>query len=57
MPEIEVYCECGKVLGTGERMSRGSFVIEVEPCSDCLAEAHEEGRKEGFKQAEQEAGL
>jgi len=58
MPEIEVYCDkCGDPLVTGERMSGGRFVIDVEPCPKCLEEAGEEGDKEGFKRAEKEAGL
>lgn len=50
--EFEVYCPCGTGLCNqtieGRTPGRGMPFITVEPCSDCIARARDEGYSEGY---------
>lgn len=42
---IEVYCECGRLLGSSPMRNNN---IEVEPCPDCAKESFNEGYDKGY---------
>jgi len=47
--EIEIRCECGKVLGSDVQVERNLNVFcEVERCKDCIDAAVEDAKKESY---------
>ena len=50
MPNIDIYCSCGKALCSQSEWEfsnrRNDPSIVVEPCKDCLNEAQLKGYKE-----------
>ena len=46
--EIEVWCECGRILDTSyerARVGRREHIL-ASPCQDCMEAARQEGREE-----------
>jgi hypothetical protein len=44
--EIEVWCSCGNGLCSQTKVSGTS--LTVDPCEECLEEAHDEGKADGI---------
>lgn len=54
--DIEVKCTCGKDLDPQPNTTQYSyFVIEVEPCEDCLAEEGSKEHAKGYEEGERDA--
>lgn len=45
--DLEIKCTCGAKLEASIDYNYNDVTILVEPCSDCLAEARQDGYDEG----------
>lgn len=52
--ELEVFCTCGNELGATYSQGDSGPVLEVEPCTVCLQERHDQGYEEGLEVGSQE---